>query len=487
MTPFATAAEDLSVTAVRFWSLGDVTRIAIETTGPFTFRPDRLHNPERAFYDLRGAKPAMNKKGVYSIPVNDSRLKQIRVAETQPSVTRIVLDLEEGSFELTTSQLSVPDRLMIEVRSKSDAPGPVTLSSTGMRRIPKGTDEPAAPEKKQEPPVLAAKNEPAHSPIPEPKVATPPPSKPVSAAIAKPERVPFEPPVLTSKPGPIKASPLAGLESPPSNSEPSDGASSPRPAKRNSTGDRSLTRALGLKLRRVVIDPGHGGKDHGTTGPSGLTEKEVVLDVSKRLGALIEENLGSEVIYTRDSDKFITLEDRPGLANSKKADLFLSIHVNSSPVRTAAGTETYYLSFSTARDALELAARENAASQRSIGELKEILQKIALREKLTESREFAAKVQTSLNQLTTSTIPVKPGVKRDRGVKRAPLIVLIGAQMPSILTEIGFVTNAKEEAMLRKPEYRQKIAEAILKGLEQYAESLSHFEVAQTGKRTGTE
>src|SRR5262249_47756451 len=148
------------------------------------------------------------------------------------------------------------------------------------------------------------------------------------------------------------------------------------------------------KVTRVVIDPGHGGHDQGTVGPHGLAEKELVLDVGLRLGKLIEDRLGSEVIYTRSDDTFIPLEGRTRLANEKKADLFISIHANSSPVTTIRGVETYYLNFTSAKDALDVASRENASSQKSIFELRDLIQQITLHEKLDESREFANRVQT---------------------------------------------------------------------------------------------
>ncbi len=170
----------------------------------------------------------------------------------------------------------------------------------------------------------------------------------------------------------------------------------PAPAKRNSDGGRSLTRALGLKLERVVLDPGHGGKDVGTHGPSGLYEKDVVLDISQRLAALLEDRMGSEVVLTRSDDTFIPLEERTQIANDHKADLFLSIHANSSPVKSVTGVETYYLNFTTSKAALDLAARENATSQSSVFDLKQVLEKIALKDKIDESREFAASLQTSL-------------------------------------------------------------------------------------------
>ena len=252
-------------------------------------------------------------------------------------------------------------------------------------------------------------------------------------------------------------------------------AREPLPAKTAAIGNRSLTRVLGLKLGRVVIDPGHGGHDVGTHGPSGLNEKEVVLDVAKRLGALLENRLASEVIYTRDNDTYIPLEERTRIANDHKADLFLSIHANSSPYRTAAGVETYYLNFTTSKAAMDVAARENAGSQRSVFDLKEILQKIALKDKIDESREFATSLQKSLYGVSSKG----NADAKNRGIKKAPFVVLIGASMPSVLAEIGFLTNASDEALLRKPEHRQKIAEALYKGIANYAETLSHFQVAK--------
>jgi N-acetylmuramoyl-L-alanine amidase len=247
-----------------------------------------------------------------------------------------------------------------------------------------------------------------------------------------------------------------------------------RAARRTGDGDTSLVRTLGLKISRVVIDPGHGGHDQGTHGPNGLLEKDIVLDISLRLGKLIEDKLGAQVIYTRTDDNYVPLEARTALANEKKADLFLSIHGNSSPVAKIVGTETYYLNFSDSRDAQDVAARENAPSQKSISELHDLIQKISLHDKLEESREFAARVQNALFQLTARTFPSE----HNRGVKRAPFVVLIGANMPSVLAEIGFLTNPREEALLRRPEYRQRVAEALFQGVSRYADGLSHFQLA---------
>jgi N-acetylmuramoyl-L-alanine amidase len=247
-------------------------------------------------------------------------------------------------------------------------------------------------------------------------------------------------------------------------------------AKRTSSGASSLVRALGLKLARVVIDPGHGGHDQGTQGPHGFLEKDLVLDVSLRLGALIAERLGAEVIYTRSDDTFIPLEGRTALANQREASLFLSIHANSSPLPHVAGVETFYLSISGTKDAMDVASRENASSQKSIFELNDVLQKIARQDKSEESKEFAHRIQAELYAFSARNVPGS----KNRGVKSAPFMVLIGANMPSILAEIGFLSNPKEEALLKKPDYRQKLADALCRGVSRYADSLSHFQVALT-------
>jgi len=197
--------------------------------------------------------------------------------------------------------------------------------------------------------------------------------------------------------------------------------------------------------------------------------------VAQRLGSLLQERLASEIIYTRSDDTFIPLEERTNIANEAKADLFLSIHVNSSPLRYIAGVETYYLNFTTSKASLDVAARENASSERSIYDLKDLLQKIALRDKIDESREFAARLQTALYGVASKG---NAAAARNRGVKKAPFVVLIGASMPSVLAEIGFLTNSADETLLRKPEHRQKIAEALYKGIASYADTLSHFQAA---------
>jgi N-acetylmuramoyl-L-alanine amidase len=247
-----------------------------------------------------------------------------------------------------------------------------------------------------------------------------------------------------------------------------------REARPTASGDRSLIRALGLKIGRIVIDPGHGGHDTGTIGPNGLEEKDLVLEVGRRLGRLLETRLGAEVVYTRKDDTFIPLETRTAIANQQRADLFISIHANSSHDSAARGVETYYLNFTSSPEALEVAARENAVSEKSIYELQDLVKKIALKEKIEESREFAGDVQESLH----SGLAAKSPAIRNRGVKKAPFIVLIGANMPSILAEISFVSNPADEHRLETTEYRQRIAESLYHGIAKYVDGLSGVKVA---------
>jgi len=247
-----------------------------------------------------------------------------------------------------------------------------------------------------------------------------------------------------------------------------------REARPTAAGDRSLIRALGLKIGKIVIDAGHGGHDTGTIGPDGLLEKDVVLDVAKRLGRLLESRLGAEVIYTRRDDTFIPLETRTAIANRERADLFISIHANSSRDSDARGVETYYLNFTSSPEALEVAARENAVSEKSIHELQDLVKKIALKEKIEESREFAGDVQESLY----GGLALNSAGVRNRGIKKAPFIVLIGANMPSILAEISFVSNPTDERKLETSEHRQRIAESLYRGVSKYVSGLSGVKVA---------
>jgi N-acetylmuramoyl-L-alanine amidase len=496
------------VTAVHFWSLGDVTRISIEVSSDFKYRWERLTESNRLYFDIQGARPALTEKGTHLIPVGDTLVKQIRIAETQPGVTRIVFDLQAHNppVAFTASQLSSPGRLMVELRlaaPEKDKPGAPVTQAPLSALAPDLAAAPAvaagappienpelvakpAPRRFRPPPVDLSISTPKPAPpVAQPRIdiVTPPALGPMASAkpllVPPPNAVVFTPPGSpATQQAPSQTAPPAPSLTTPATPLPSQTQQrTPLPAKANASGDQSLTRALGLKLGRVVIDAGHGGNDVGTHGPSGLLEKDVTLDVALRLGALLQERLGTDVVYTRSDDSYVGLQQRTQIANDHRADLFLSIHANSSPYREIGGVETYYLNFTTtnSKAALELAAKENASSQSTIFDLKEVLAKIAMKDKIDESREFASAIQTSLFAYSSKN----NAAVKNRGIKKAPFVVLIGATMPSVLAEIGFLTNSTDEAILKKPEQRQKIAEALYKGVASYADSLSHFQVAK--------
>ncbi|MGA8871156.1 MAG: N-acetylmuramoyl-L-alanine amidase [Candidatus Acidiferrales bacterium] len=232
----------------------------------------------------------------------------------------------------------------------------------------------------------------------------------------------------------------------------------------------SLTQALGLKISRIAIDPGHGGSDTGAMGPHGLMEKNLCLDVALRLGRLIQQDIpGAQVIYTRTTDKFVSLEDRTAIANRANADLFISIHANSSDSPEARGVETYYLSLLASPESMRLAARENALAQSSLHDLPELVQQIARNAKIAESKVLAQDIQSAL---ATRLELVSRG-ETNRGVKRAPFVVLTGANMPAVLSEISFISNASDESLLLESSQRQRVAESLYRGIAAYLDSLN--------------
>jgi N-acetylmuramoyl-L-alanine amidase len=227
----------------------------------------------------------------------------------------------------------------------------------------------------------------------------------------------------------------------------------------------SLAHELGLKVSRIAIDAGHGGYDTGTIGPHGLAEKDLCLDVVLRLGQLIQRNLpGTEVVYTRTDDRHVALEERNAIANDANADLFISVHANSSDFHYIRGAETFYLSLTDSSEARDLASRENALSESALHELPDLLRKIARNDKVVESRQLAADIQQSLAAQLQSV----SRQEADRGVKHAPFLVLTGANMPAVLSEISFVSNAADERLLADPGQRQHIAEALFRGIFAY-------------------
>jgi N-acetylmuramoyl-L-alanine amidase len=418
------------------------------------FESQRIDHPDRIFFDLQNARVSSHLEG-QSFDVDDGLVKKVRIAQYKPGRARLVIETESHAAYNASLVLN-PPRLIIDVHGED--PHPLNDNVADQRPAQRVNQVKISE-------TVSDNRRPSSVAIPSAakKVVVEADDNDDSADDTS--DVPRKPAAVTStKVASSARSTKVGVAS----------SRRAREAEPTSSGDRSLIRALGLKIGKIVIDPGHGGHDTGTIGPNGFYEKDLVLDVSKRLGKLLESRLGAQVVFTRRDDTFIPLETRTSIANQEQADLFVSVHANSSHDPDARGVETYYLNFTSSPEALEVAARENAASDKSIHELQDLVKKIALREKIDESREFASDVQQSLH---TGLASKSPGI-RDRGVKKAPFVVLIGANMPSILAEISFISNPGDEKRLRNAEYRQRIAESLYRGISRYVNGLSGIKVA---------
>lgn len=222
-------------------------------------------------------------------------------------------------------------------------------------------------------------------------------------------------------------------------------------------------------LRRIVVDAGHGGKDPGAIGPSGVYEKDITLAMAKLLGKRIEEELGCEVVYTRKDDTFLPLEERTAIANEAGADLFISLHANANNNSDIRGVETYYLNFSKNEQAAAVAARENGTSLKQVGDLEQILFDLMAHSKINESSRLAGEIQKALvDDLSRNYTQIK-----DLGVRQGPFYVLLGATMPSVLVESAFISNKLEESRLTDRRFQEQAADAILRGVRNYATALN--------------
>ncbi|MGA7916509.1 MAG: N-acetylmuramoyl-L-alanine amidase [Candidatus Acidiferrales bacterium] len=437
---------------IKTWNAANAVRIVVTLDDTIAFNASRIASPDRVYFDLHRAQltPAVAKR---DLDVKDGLLKSVRIAQNKEGVVRVVLDVD-GARDYSAYLLANPYRLVIEVRNK-----PAVMTAKAAAQAPVTAAAVAPPPAIPTPSVVYAAKGVSENPAARSEVAS------ETAATRAGDNTSFAAKTTTpagaAKKGAAKTKTDNGKAVallPPSESKPTR------------DGQRSLTRALGLKISRIVIDPGHGGHDTGTIGPHGLMEKDLCLDVALRLGHEIEEKLpGAEVIYTRKDDTFVPLEQRTAIANEAKADLFISIHANSSHDEAARGIETYYLNFATSEESMEVAARENALSQESLHDLQDIIKKIARNEKIEESKELASDIQDSL----THRLQLVSQNERNRGVKKAPFVVLIGANMPSVLSEISFISNPSDERLLKKTDQRQRVADGLYRGIASYLESLN--------------
>jgi N-acetylmuramoyl-L-alanine amidase len=409
-TPASSApAGPVTLRAIRREVLPDTYRVVLEFDREVSFYDERIDGPPRVFVDLPNTRAAESLKDA-TIPFPDGPVKQVRVGRQLNARTRVVLDLKDAGSHSVYAVYD-PYRIVIDLERTSAAAAATPLPS----RAPSITAKPARA------PVVVASNA---SRTPRPAAAS---TRPLAAADARP--APTTPP-------------------------------------QNRNGTFSLARQLGLGVTRIVIDPGHGGHDPGAR-VNGMSEASIVLDVATRLEELLKQQ-NVEVVLTRRTDAYVSLEDRTALANKSEADLFLSIHANASTIQSARGVETYYLNFASNSEAEAIAARENAGSARSMRHLPDIVQAIAMNNKLDESRDFATIVQSTLyEQLRRSNRTLK-----NLGVKQAPFMVLVGARMPSVLSEVSFMSNRAEAALLKTDKYKQQIAEALVEGVMRYQSSL---------------
>jgi N-acetylmuramoyl-L-alanine amidase len=453
--PSAKASEPGLVRSVTRTRVGGIERVVIELDRELSFHDDRIGNPDRVFVDVHGVRVPRDARRMQKFA--DGFVRQIRIGERPDDTARVVLDLEESASH-SVFTLYNPFRVVIDCeRRPSLAALPARRYRVRPTAAPRAAGQavarllPAAVPAAVPAALLA---EPAEEDAP--PIAAAAPSAPATLPPAPPA-----PPALPTR----KAAPTPVAASPALPTVPSE----------NLAGRYSLSRQLGLGIARVVIDPGHGGHDPGAR-VKGLNEAELVLDVALRLEQLLLKQPGVEVVLTRRTDVFIPLEERTALANREGADLFLSIHANASRNTKARGVETYFLNFASNAAAEAVAARENAASGRTMHSLPDIVKAITLNDKLDESRDFASMVQKSMVRRLGAA---NKGL-RDLGVKQAPFVVLIGAVMPSVLAEISFVTNPQEGRLLKGANYRQRIAESLFEGIVQYQRSLKNVRTVAT-------
>jgi len=468
------------VTDVQYWSGPDYTRVTVSLEQDVQFESQRIPDPERIFFDLKNARLSSVLAG-QSYDVDDGLVKKIRVAQYKPGRARIVVEtVNHASYN--ASLVLNPPRIVIDVHSEdgqresriAERPRTPDLTRSALPRTgDAGQPSRSIESVRAKADLPKAGNEDDDDEATDDTSSQKPPVTVTTIAGVKKVVVEADNTQPPTNNGSLKSDAGAGVRSS-RRSGTRIASAKARESQPMAGGDRSLIRTLGLRIGKIVIDPGHGGHDTGTIGPNGLLEKDLVLDVSKRLGKLLEARLGAEVVFTRRDDTFIPLETRTSIANQEEADLFVSVHANSSRDQDARGVETYYLNFTSSPEALEVAARENAEADKSIHELQDLVKKIALKEKIEESKEFASDVQQSLH----SGLAAKTAGIRDRGVKKAPFVVLIGANMPSILAEISFISNPGDEKRLKSADYRQRIAESLYRGIARYVNGLGGVKVA---------
>lgn len=397
-----------NVAKILHWSNKNYTRIAIYLGDKATYKYGLLAEDDKAQKPRRLyvdiAGARLDSALKEPIPIGDGLLTQARAAQYAADTVRVVLDMKSVG-DFKVFPLVSPFRIIVDVYGAEPAPLDAT-AGVAESPLPPVEKPEAAPELRMPPADEKPVKQAKHQPE----------FKPVARDVA---RVPF-------------------------------------------------SYQLGLQVKRVVIDAGHGGKDPGAIGVKRLREKDVALRVAKKLAKKIQSELKLDTVLTRSDDTFVDLEGRPAFAKAERGDLFISIHCNSAPTKDAYGIETYHLDFTSDRRSILVAARENASSERGVSEQEAILRDLVLTSKRNDSIQLARAVQGSL---ITGLGRKYPRVK-DLGVKGAPFVVLIGANIPAVLIEVGFVSNPRESARLTDPKYLDQLTDQIVTGIKKYSQNL---------------
>ncbi|KUG29196.1 n-acetylmuramoyl-l-alanine amidase [hydrocarbon metagenome] len=378
--------------------------------------------------------------------IADGILRQIRAAYNKPDVVRVVLDIDNlERYNVFT--LDNPFRVVLDVYAKGKSGKAPTKAATPedkydgwLANLFKRKDQPS--EKTGKPAGKPAEKTDAKAASSADAALREETAQAAKQAAAKqaakaPEPAPAPPPAYKPPPGSEKR-----------------------------LGD--LVEQLGLTVRTIMIDAGHGGKDPGAQGLGGLVEKDVNLRFARLLGKKLEDH-GFQVLYTRTRDVFIPLEERTAMANAKKADLFVSIHCNAHGDAKSSGLEIYSLNLASTEDAVRVAARENAVSAKTISDLQLILTDLMLNTKMKESRDLAKTVQDK------ALSAVSRWKTRDRGTHEAPFYVLMGARMPAVLVELGYITNSEDAKRLASDKYLEALAQGMVNGLVAYKQRIERY------------
>ena len=418
----------IKVLPVQYWSSDDYTRIVIRSSGPVTHTSKLLEKtarqPRKLFIDF--SHSSIDKQYTASIPIKDGLLQKIKSEQLDPNTVRIAFDIESISTYKIFS-LNDPFRVIVDVHGQQKV-----LSAS--KTVPLLKQERVELTQKKIPQQTATKN---------------PPVSNTSAKMALQDQHIEQNETFIVLHENNKRKPGTKSSKNEINVQPK----------------LSLAQQLGLGVRRIVIDPGHGGKDPGAMG-FGLKEKEIALNVARKTADQLKSVYKYEVIMTRDDDRSLPLEERTAIANTRKADLFVSIHVNAHPNKSTRGVETFYLNLATNTEAMRVAALENATTTMNISDLQDILTDLMQNSKIQESSILAEYVQSRL----VSGLRENNYSTTDLGVKQAPFYVLIGAEMPAVLAEISFISNPQDAKRLRQEQYLEEIARQIAAGIAGYVD-----------------